>query len=267
MRFHGSLVFTVQKGAFSVSNKVKMTQKIDFPTALEKLVPRAKAINHLPYLEFHKKRYLFLVQKVSDVLAKMEGRSPVRILDVGPSFQTWIFEQIWPELEIDTFGFPDSKFPPAPGRSHFSYDLNDSIDQTTWPEVGPYDLIVMSEVIEHLYTAPKQVLALLSSFLRPSGFLIVQTPNAVALHCRLKMILGRNPYDMIQEERTNPAHYREYTAKELSAMGRKVGLKPVDLEAANYFGARSMFSKINNALAPLLPSSLRKGITITYQKA
>ena len=56
------------------------------------------------------------------------------------------------------------------------------------------------------------------------GVLVVQTPNAVSLPRRLAMLGGRNPYELIREDATNPGHFREYTAAELRRYAAVAGL-------------------------------------------
>ena len=63
-------------------------------------------------------------------------------------------------------------------------------------DLSGYELIIMAEVIEHLYTSPSLVPGLLQSLLRPGGLLIVQTPNALAIGRRFKMLLGRHPFEL-----------------------------------------------------------------------
>lgn len=43
----------------------------------------------------------------------------------------------------------------------------------------------------------------------PGGFLLIQAPNAVALHKRIEMLSGRNPYiDLTTTTRDSPPAFR-----------------------------------------------------------
>ena len=75
--------------------------------------------------------------------------------------------------------------------------------------IGEYDVVVMAEVIEHLYTAPSVVLPYLRTLVRPDGVLIIQTPNAAAVFRRLKLLMGSNPFTLINEDTTDPWDFRE----------------------------------------------------------
>lgn len=220
------------------------------------------------YLRYHRRRFFLLTDTVSQLIAAT-GQAPeqIRLLDVGPSFQTLMFHYRWPKMTIDTFGFADPKFPAPVGGKHVAYDLNDSYQPSCWPKASlPYDIIVMAEVIEHLYTSPVPVLACLASMLSANGSLVVTTPNAVALPKRLRVFLGANPNEMIRENRENPGHYREYTATELRQVGATAGLAACACWLGSATNTGSLTSRLYALVTPWLPQNLRKDIAITFRK-
>jgi SAM-dependent methyltransferase len=151
---------------------------------------------------------------------------------------------------------------------HLVFDLNDAQEPRLWPSMPKADLICFAEVIEHLYTAPELVLLFLRSALKPSGYIVCQTPNAAALHKRVWLALGMNPYEMIRPTRDNPGHFREYTKAELVAIGHRVGLKPVFHEFADYFGIlgsplRRVAGRAAASLIDMYPP-FRRGQTIVF---
>jgi hypothetical protein len=172
----------------------------------------------------------------------------------------------WPNVRVDTLGFDDPRFPRGDAEEHFEFDLNDAQYMDRWLNVAPHDIVVMAEVIEHLYTAPKLVLACVASWLRPGGYVIVQTPNAVSLRRRLKLLAGRHPYEMIRDTRTNPGHFREYTVDELSQAAEFAGLSTEEVTLHNYFGHEGLLGRAYNASCSILPRSLHDGITISFRK-
>ena len=100
---------------------------------------------------------------------------------------------------------------------------------------GGHDLVGLAEVIEHLDTAAPTVLAFLRRFLRAGGTLLLQTPNAVALSRRLKMLMGRNPTEPIRPNRLDPGHFHEYTVAELTAAAAAADLTVEHVDLANHF--------------------------------
>lgn len=224
---------------------------------------------HKIYLQYHYRRYEFLLRKVTKIIVKIQDRlrnEPLKILDIGPSFQTEILRKVFPKAIVNTLGFEDSKFKPRPQDRHFQFDLNDIQDQERWPKIKRQDIIIMAEVIEHLYTSPVLVLKCISTWLKNEGYLIIQTPNACALYKRLVMLIGKNPYEMIHETRINPGHFREYTIEELISIGNKSGFTPVEYTICNYFNSTAIRHKLCDALSSIFPSRFRQGITICFKK-
>jgi len=183
------------------------------------------------YVAFHAKRFAFLLQLLRTYIS--DKSRPV--LDVGPSELTLLMAEAF-GVRVDSLGFSGHRQAAA---KHFGFDLNDAQDRARWrADIGPYDIIVMAEVIEHLHTSPARVLAFLRTLLAPNGVLIIQTPNAAALHKRVKLLAGRNPYELIREDATDPGHLREYTARELRRYAQQVDLIVERCSHENYFDFR-----------------------------
>lgn len=219
------------------------------------------------YLRDHSRRYEFLLTEVNRIICKLSPKKKkVRILDLGPSFQTEILRVTTPEVAIDSLGFFDSRVFIRPKDKHFEYDLNDTQYKEKRLKMKKYDIIIMAELIEHLYTAPNLVLDCIVTWLNKGGYLIIQTPNAISLNRRLKMILGRHPYDLIRETRLNPGHFREYTNLELMSFGKIAGLTIESYSVSNYFRHKGTAGHIYNTFCTLLPDTFKDGITICFQK-
>jgi len=219
------------------------------------------------YLAFHRPRFEFLMKVVTD-----QVRVPFRILDIGPSpFTKMLRESL--RAPVDSLGLEPESASPA-GR-HYHFNLNDAQDpQKCRRDLGPYDLVIFAEVVEHLFTAPELVLSYVHGLLAPGGSLIVQTPNAASLRKRIKLALGRNPFERIRLDPSNPGHFREYTAAELASILRQTGFAVKSSWRQFYFDARFARHEIGNeppnrlrgavlnAVNQLLPPFLREGITI-----
>ena len=213
---------------------------------------RARVDEWRTYLRYHERRYATLCAVARDLLA---GRREPRVLDVGPMFEARLLRDMG--AAVDTLGFAHPLFPPRDGERHLELDLNDPGRDGE----GSYDLVVAAEVIEHLHTDAATVLRHLASWLRPGGALLIQTPNAVALHKRLRMLAGRNPIEPIRADSSNPGHFHEYTLRELLDAAAGAGLAVAGWRAENYFGASALARAYARA-GRVLPPSLRHGITI-----
>lgn len=225
------------------------------------------------YHAFHAPRYTYLLQ----LLAKLGVGKNSRILDIGPSRFTEMARDRF-DTRIDTLGFGAD----ATGErgNHFEYDLNRAQNREDWrTDLPSYDVIVMAEVIEHLHTAPQATLGFVASLLAPGGALILQTPNAASFTKRVKLLLGKNPYEMIRDAPGNPGHFREYTLSELRALAEELGLAVELGVTAFYFDTRfvhdaqgklvrkNALGAIRNLVYGALPAPLREGITMVMRKA
>ena len=184
-----------------------------------------------PYLRYHAPRYSTLLD-----LINKEYKEGERILDIGRSKLTqMLFNSL--QTSIDTLGFePDAD---TDWGKHYHFNLNNCQDLELWRrDIKPYDLIVFAEVIEHLYTSPNYVLSFINSITAPGGRVFLQTPNAVALHKRLKMLIGKNPYEKIRENDKDPGHFREYTKQEIVEYSENTGFQLKEFVYGNYFDYR-----------------------------
>lgn len=223
-----------------------------------------------PYLFYHRKRYEEIVVNLDRYF--VEGK---QILDVGNSPFSKILSRVY-DCNVDEIGFFRDKTKPF-GRQ-FQFDLNDSADESLWrKDIGPYDVIIFAEVIEHLYTSPDQVLRFLYSLLKNDGRIILQTPNAAVLHKRLQLMIGRNPYMLIRKNRKNPGHYREYTRAELIDYAEKNNFIVETARYKNYFDyqystaendqlKKSEIMNLVNLFYTLMPGPLKPGITMVMKK-
>jgi SAM-dependent methyltransferase len=208
------------------------------------------------YLRTHARRYALLLELV-------RGLAPERILVVGPSYESVMLRDAVPAAKVDTLGWADHRFPRLEGERHLQHDLND----LGYPELGAYSVVVCAEVIEHLHVPAEGILRALAGGLVAGGHLVLQTPNATALPKRVRMLVGRNPYEPMRAEPTNPGHFHEYTVGELRKAVGAAGLEVERLITANYFDHGSRKNRAYRALGGVLPGTLREGITILARRS
>ena len=216
------------------------------------------------YFLYHAPRYDVLMKRIH----KYHTESS-KILEIGRSrFAKMAYNFFG--VNIDGLGFRTDKKTLTGYDYHF--DLNDAQYPEKWRKDLPkYDIILFAEVIEHLHTSPLLVLKFLKTLLNEHGIIILQTPNAVALHRKLQILAGKNPYGLISEDTAEPGHFREYTAAEISDYCRKAGLEIVDMTFENYFDYRYIEHangqltkkskyRLINIIYSMLPKSLRPGM-------
>lgn len=217
-------------------------------------------------LSFHIHRWAYLLDEVDRLVTAFARTTDARILDIGPSLQTDLLRANYPTVPVDTLDVRDTHKQLRDGERHLTFDLNELYYRERWPDLGPYDLIVMAEVIEHLYTGPDLVLSAIATWMKPDGRLFLQTPNAAALHKRLQLLVGRNPYMSISGPRLRPPHFHEYTVRELRDAGSAAGLVVERVTLSNYFDRGSLLAHVYNAVCKRLPPPLRAGISMTMRR-
>jgi 2-polyprenyl-3-methyl-5-hydroxy-6-metoxy-1,4-benzoquinol methylase len=84
-----------------------------------------------------------------------------------------------------------------------------------------YDLVVSFQVFEHL-SDPASYFRYAIQACRPGGALAIVTPNRDRLDNRLRRWRGQHPVMV------DPQHFHEYSISELSALGERFGLRPID---------------------------------------
>lgn len=81
-----------------------------------------------------------------------------------------------------------------------------------------FDLVVFCEIIEHLQNDPLRVLHQVKRVLKPSGKMILTTPNVCRLENVCRMIAGANIYDPYSGYGAYGRHNREYNRHELALL-------------------------------------------------
>jgi 2-polyprenyl-3-methyl-5-hydroxy-6-metoxy-1,4-benzoquinol methylase len=192
-----------------------------------------------------------------------------RVLDVGQSYFTKLLSDYYRQVctigldpSIDVGGHRSTETD-ARDLKHIQYDLNNSAHPESWPLVmGGFDLIVYAETIEHLTIAPEYSMMCLAGLLSPKGILLMTTPNAATFSKRVKIFLGKNPFEMIRLLGNNPGHFREYTLAELSSIAARCNLRVVYAKRKNFYSHNSLLRKVIKNLHPSFRDSLVMGLSL-----
>lgn len=121
-------------------------------------------------------------------------------------------------------------------KSHEFDSWNFNVEKHIWPfDSNFFDLVVISEVMEHLMFDPMHVIAEANRVLKREGRIFISTPNSSSLHSLRLMYIGlspsRDPY-----YRANPynRHNRELTYREVREMLRQGGFHVEYLKTLNF---------------------------------
>jgi len=206
---------------------------------------------------------------LSEIQQLQQIRPCQRILDVGMSIQTIMLCRAFPDAQIDCLGYNrDTRYAPDRSYNFYRVDLNRLVEPSEGQDVprDVFDLIVFMEVIEHLYTAPSIVLGYLTQLLRPSGVLLLTTPNAVWVKNRVKMILGKNPFEPLREDHAVMGHIREYTLTELDQHLREAGLEKIKAERCGLYHFSGAKDRLYSWFADHTHRTLSRSLLMIYQK-
>jgi 2-polyprenyl-3-methyl-5-hydroxy-6-metoxy-1,4-benzoquinol methylase len=239
------------------------------PASLDALLARhaASAAAMSPAASYYWARHAGRFRCVLTYLDEQARAKTRTVLDVGGSFQTPLLAKFFPEWQIDTLAdIVDERFAlPAPSR-HFRFDLNAAADAKAWPQFGTrYDLIVFMEVVEHLAVPPAQVLRFLAAQLNEGGAILLTTPNAAWLKNRLKLMRGKNPFELLREDRSG--HIREYTLDELKVSANDAGLRCRDAKLCGLYDFAGAKDRFYNAVANAAFPGLRRSIFMVLERA
>lgn len=188
------------------------------------------------YLTFHRQRF----KELHGLVASLDRGRPIRrVLEVSTMmYTTGLWKHYLKELaHLSTIDLPAQQGGPTPESVtkqgvdvHMEVDLNkvdlDTLALDLTRQGGGYDLIVATEVIEHLQRDFSEVASFVLKCLNPNGVAIVSTPNAVNETHLLFAFNGRNANHRFLGYNANHAghfHFREYSMAELREDVAKVG--------------------------------------------
>jgi len=218
------------------------------------------------YWERHQPRYRYLLELLEDLRTRHRFE---RILDVGMGFQTRLLSRLFPDSRVDCLGVgEDGRFRPAGEFTFYPVDLNEAAARESPPAPAPgqFDLIVFMEVLEHLYTPPETILRFLASRLRAGGIIVVTTPNAAWLKNRIKLLCGKNPFELLKDDRKNLGHIREYTRRELERSLEAAGLEKILVERRGLYRFNNAKDNFYSRIADWTHPALRRTLVAVYRR-
>ncbi len=196
------------------------------------------------YGKTHKDRFWELLNAVALLI---ENKPEAMLLEFGASEFSALYKKFFPGIRLhlsdrptsaDYIGFTARVCHDISGCSAFyPIDLEDAGFVEQFPELsGRYDLIIFTEVLEHLVINPVELLQRLLALLRPGGHLYLTTPNFFCQHNLEQIARRENPQQVYPAANGNwdaHFHHREYGFKELLRMANEAAA----LIKAGYFSA------------------------------
>ncbi len=126
----------------------------------------------------------------------------------------------------------------------------DYLDPQFIAEKGPFDVIVFSDVLEHL-ASPDEMLDLAATALKPGGIMLVSVPNVAHWSIRLKLLFGR--FDYTDFGLCDSTHLRWFTRKTIQALVAAHGFEILDTR----YTAGTGLSVYGSRFFRVIPKELR----------
>ena len=129
-----------------------------------------------------------------------------------------------------------SAIDPATGKreTHVVEFHHFNIEEAEFPFPSTsFDAVLFCEVLEHLQSDPVKVVREIKRILKPSGHLILTTPNVSRLENVCRMVAGENIYDPYSGYGSYGRHNREYNKHELAQLLQYCGFDIEQLFSAD----------------------------------
>ncbi|MDD4553856.1 MAG: class I SAM-dependent methyltransferase [Bacteroidales bacterium] len=204
----------------------------------------------------HFRRYLLTLEEMVSL------PTTTRVLEIGaPPYGLTYLMKILLFEDITLSGFDEKNPEKTADFSTDTIDLSKSdqekiifneyrfnIETHNWPFPNEaFDLIVCSEVLEHLALDPMCVFSESNRILKPGGRLLITVPNAIGVTNLVRLIRGEQPssFPPYRPEGINLRHNREITPYELSELFRAGGFGVENMKTINIAQPETKGMKIN----------------------
>jgi SAM-dependent methyltransferase len=188
------------------------------------------------------------------------------ILDIGTSPLTFTYKHYL--RTVNMFTIDRSELLAERCRdSHIDHRVCDLSSEPIPLDDGQVDMVVFTEVLEHLSTGPGRIFSEINRILRPGGALVFSLPNMAKLKNRIAALLG-NPvlqpvYAVFKEDKSGYSqgsgewvhgygHIREYTMSETIDIVRRYGFEVRSARSVDaYISPPDRFSKLKRMTMPM----------------
>jgi SAM-dependent methyltransferase len=160
--------------------------------------------------------------------------APLRVLDIGATPFTIIVKREFPHYKVSTVDLTEllKERMAAEGIELRTCNL----DAGKLPfDSGAFDVVIFTQVLEHVFFPPSDLLREVRRVLDRSGKLLLSVPNIAGLSNRMRLLFGRT---VLQDadgqfqvnanaEMHGHGHLHEYTGREIASICRGAGFTAV----------------------------------------
>jgi len=147
---------------------------------------------------------------------------PIKILDIGTTPFTIFIKETHPHYEVATIDLTDLLATRCK-QNGIKLRVCDLANQPIPFEDDYFDVVIFTEVFEHLFAPPTEIMSEIGRVLHGGGLLIFSTPNFATLLNRVKLLVGICPMAPANDQMKRGwvhghGHIREYTMKEICSI-------------------------------------------------
>jgi SAM-dependent methyltransferase len=104
-------------------------------------------------------------------------------------------------------------------------------------ENARFDIVIFTEVLEHLSRDPLQTMSEINRITKPAGYLMLSTPNCASARSVLRILRGGNPniYPVYQRQPSTDRHNHEYVPWEVRELLKLCGFTPNDFRTIDVY--------------------------------
>jgi SAM-dependent methyltransferase len=170
----------------------------------------------IAYLNNQKYRYLHILENLP------RSKESFRVLDIGTTPFTFFIKEYFPHYEVCTLDLTEL-MEKRSAEKGIRFKRCDLAKEPIPYDTDFFDVVIFSEVLEHLFAPPSTVLAKVLKVMRNDGTLFLSVPNVANLISRLKLLVGINPEplteNLMKEGRVHGfTHLHLYSKKELTSL-------------------------------------------------
>lgn len=208
-------------------------------------------IGGVDYFTFHHDRLNFLIKKLESFYEP--GKT---FLEVG-SLRGYLMIAAhligYTASGVDLSKFVEEAKSLCQKYSFTNLPLDLESDNLPFPD-NSFDVIILSEVLEHLNFHPQNVFLEMARVLKKKGRVIITTPNLCRLNNIMKLIVNQSINAELDRPFTDGTHYREYSSGEITYLLQQAGLTNIQASFTNFkypdLGTKVAISDIISTVLP-----------------
>lgn len=185
------------------------------------------------YILGKSQRIRYTIEYFNHILQSKEFKErKCKILDIGTSPFTFLFNKCF-DAQISTIDLTDLYKRRCKSSNIIFEKCNILEEDIPFPD-NEFDIIIFTEVFEHLISPPKPIFQRIKKVLKHNGTLVFSTPNLNSPYNILMLMLGKRilprSYELFNEETDGDCvhgcgHWRKFTMEELIDILKRYGFK------------------------------------------